>query len=70
MNLHGTRELEATREKLRLLKKHYRTRLEEPAEPTHARELSLQSLKKMINQLTEEIARYEAHAGSGRTAKS
>jgi hypothetical protein len=30
---------------------------------THARELSLQSLKRMINQLTEEIPRYEAHAG-------
>jgi uncharacterized small protein (DUF1192 family) len=31
----------------------------------HMRELTLQSLKKMINQLTEEIARYEAHAGGG-----
>jgi hypothetical protein len=64
MNLHGTRELEVTREKLRRLKEHYRSRLEEPAEHTHARELSLQSLKRTINQLTEEIARYEAHAGA------
>ena len=32
---------------------------------THARELSLQSLRRMINQLTEEIARCEAHAGGG-----
>jgi hypothetical protein len=63
MNLTGMRELEVTRKKLRLLQEHYRSRLEEPAEHTHARELSLQSLKKTINQLTEEIARYEAHAG-------
>lgn len=63
MNLQGMREVQVTREKLRLLKEHYRSRLDEPAEPTHARELSLQSLKMTINQLTEEIARYEAHAG-------
>ena len=62
MILQGMRELEVTREKLRLLKEHYHSRLEEPAEHTHARELSLQSLKKTINQLTEDIARYEAHA--------
>ena len=62
MNLNGARELQVTREKLRLLKDHYRSRLEETTERTHARELSLQSLKMTINQLTEEIARYEAHA--------
>jgi len=62
MNLNGARELKVTREKLRLLKDHYRSRLEETTERTLARELSLQSLKKTINQLTEEIARYEAHA--------
>ena len=62
MNLNGARELQVTREKLRLLKDHYRSRLAETAERTHARELSLQSLKMTINQLTEEIARYEAHA--------
>jgi hypothetical protein len=63
MNLTGMRELEVTREKLRLLQEHYQSRLEDPTGHTHARELSLQSLKKTINQLTEEIARYEAHAG-------
>lgn len=63
MNLCGTRECEATREKLRQLKEHYRARLMESAEPTFARELSLESLKKTINQLTEELARYDAHVG-------
>lgn len=64
MNLLGTRELEVTREKLRLLEEHYRRRPEEPAENPHTRELSLLSLKKTINQLKEEIARYEAHASA------
>jgi len=50
---------------LQLLQKHYDSRLQEPGEMTHVRELSLHSLKRMINQFTEEIARYEAHAGGG-----
>ncbi len=62
MNMQGERDLRATRAKLRSLEEHYRSRLAEPARPTHARELSLRSLKRMINQLTEEIARYESHA--------
>jgi hypothetical protein len=65
MILQGKHDLLATREKLQLLQKHYESRLNERCEMTHARELSLQSLKRMINQLTEEIARYEAHASGG-----
>jgi hypothetical protein len=63
MNLQGARDLQATREKLRLLEEHYRIRLAEPAPNAHTRELSLQSLKKMINQLTEEIVRFETRIG-------
>ena len=62
MNLQGARELETTRKKLQLLQDHYQSRLRDTTDNTYARELSLRSLKKMINQLTEEIARYEAHA--------
>jgi hypothetical protein len=62
MTLHGAKELEATRKKLRLLQDHYQSRLCDESDNTYARELSLRSLKRMINQLTEEIARYEAHA--------
>ena len=36
MNLNGERELKVTREKLRLLKDHYRSRLEETTERTLA----------------------------------
>jgi hypothetical protein len=62
MNLQSNRELQATREKLRLLEEHYRKRLAEPAQNARTRALSLQSLKRMINQLTEEIVRFEAHS--------
>ena len=61
MELKDARELEVTREKLRMLEKHYETRLHEPADDPYVRDLSLRSIKRMINQMKEEIARYEAH---------
>jgi len=66
MNLQNRRELEATRQKLELLQRRYsEMQMERPAD-RHVHELSMQSVKSMINQLTEEIARFEAHAGSPR----
>jgi hypothetical protein len=62
MKLESQHEVENTREKLRLLEEHYQRKREQPAEDEHVRELTLRSLKKLINQLKEEIARYEAHA--------
>ena len=54
--------LEVTRKKLRLLEERYEASRQEPAADPHLKELSLRSLKRMINQMKEEIARYEAHA--------
>ncbi len=65
MKLHEIRNIEPTREKLRLLEDRYEKIRREKLGDDHLRELTLQSLKRMINQLTEEIARYEAHAGGG-----
>ena len=62
MNIQNPRDLQATREKLKLIEAHYQKRLAEPAEDTYARQLSMQSLKRMINQLTEEIVRFESHS--------
>ena len=63
--LQSERELEVTRMKLRSLEERYRQRCAEvPADP-HARELTLRSLKSLINQFKEEIARFEGRA-SGR----
>jgi hypothetical protein len=61
MGLKDDRELEVTREKLRMLEQHYESRRHEPADDPHVRDLSLRSIKRMINQMKEEIARYEAH---------
>jgi len=60
MSLQSRQELDATREKLRLLEEQYEaTRQEEHVTP-HVRRLSTQSLKRLINQLKEEIARFES----------
>ena len=58
MNLRNTRELEATREKLRLLEEQYQAARTRSGTDEHLRELTLRSLKKLINQLKEEIARF------------
>jgi uncharacterized small protein (DUF1192 family) len=60
MNLRDHHELEVTKEKLRVLEEWYAKRVHEPVQDEHVRQLSLQSIKKMINQLTEEIVRFEA----------
>lgn len=59
MTLKNDIELANTRKKLRELEERYTARCQEtPADP-HVHELTLQSLKRTINQLQEEIARYE-----------
>jgi hypothetical protein len=54
--------LENTREKLRRLEQQYEAARQESGGDEEARELELQSLKGLINQFQEEIARFEAHA--------
>jgi hypothetical protein len=62
MDLKNERELEVTREKLRQLEDHYETSCLDTSGDPHVRELSLRSIKRMINQLKEEIARFESRA--------
>jgi len=65
MTIENRRQLENTRVKLQELERLYVQTQQEPATSEHVRELTLRSLKKRINQFKEEIARFEAHAGSG-----
>jgi hypothetical protein len=58
-------ELSVTHEKLSELQEQYEATQKDTGANKSARELTLRSLKKLINQLTEEIARYEAHVGGG-----
>lgn len=60
MSLQSHRELEATREKLRLLEQRYELNRHLAGGDPHVRELSMRSLKRLINQLKEEIARFES----------
>jgi hypothetical protein len=69
MRLQSWRELEVTREKLRLLEERYRLILNRPCDNEHVRELTLHSLKRLINQMKEEIAVFECHAIETPTGK-
>ncbi|MDZ4685868.1 MAG: hypothetical protein SH850_12435 [Planctomycetaceae bacterium] len=62
MILHSEIEVVNTREKLQQLETRYRAlaaRIDDDDE--ELREMSMESLMRLINQLKEEIARYEAH---------
>lgn len=61
MLLQNDRELANTRDKLRLLDESYEEIRQEPDADDELREAELESLKRFINQLKEEISRYEAH---------
>ena len=60
MDLNSQREVDATREKLRMLEERYDANKLDHTGDRHVRELSMRSLKQLINQLREEIARFES----------
>lgn len=64
MELKDEREVEVTREKLRSLAARYQAVKQDSGGDAHIQELTLRSLKRMINQMTEEIARFEARGSS------
>lgn len=59
MNQH---EVLATLEKIRLLEARYTALQGEPVEDQHVRDLSLRSLKRTINQMREEVLRFQTAA--------
>jgi hypothetical protein len=60
MELKDEREVEVTREKLRSLEARYQSVSQDPGDDAHIQELTLRSLKRLINQMKEELARFEA----------
>ena len=60
MSIQNLRQLENTRAKLKLLEDRHRDLEGEPVANLRTRELTKQSLKKLANQLKEEIIRFEA----------
>jgi hypothetical protein len=61
MSLQSRSQLENTRAKLKLLEARLGELELEPVVNARTRELTRLSLKKLINQLKEEIIRFEAH---------
>ena len=61
MSLRNEQELANTRIKLARLEARYETLRTETGGDEELRELTMESLKRTINQFKEEIARYEAH---------
>ena len=61
MSIQNERQLENTRAKLKLLEDRLRELDGEPVANVRTRDLTKQSLKKLANQLKEEIVRFEAH---------
>lgn len=61
MSLNSEREVANTRIKLARLEARYQALRDELGGNRRVRELSMASLKRLINQFKEEIARYEAH---------
>ena len=68
MTLRNERELDNTKRKLRLLEESYEEARTDTEDDEHLRKVEMESLKRLINQLKEEIARYQAHQPSSREA--
>ncbi len=62
MRLQNDRQLNATRDKLKMLLEQYEATKQRPTDNQRVRELTLASLGRLIKQLREEIMWYEAHA--------
>jgi hypothetical protein len=62
MSIESRRELEMARAKLKLLEDRLAALKQEPEENRRAQEWSARSLKQTINQMKEEIARFESRA--------
>jgi hypothetical protein len=68
MEITDERQVQNTREKLRLLEERYDAVKRDVADTTPARDWTLRSLKRLINQFKEEIIRFESRARA-RSAK-
>jgi hypothetical protein len=62
MSIESRRELELTRAKLKLLEERLVAVAQEPDQNPRAQEWSFRSLKQTINQMKEEMARFESRA--------
>lgn len=69
MSIESRRELDLTRSKLKLLEERLAALLQAPEENRRAQDWAVRSLKQTINQMKEEMTRFESRA-QGATQKS
>ena len=62
MRLQNERQVNFTRDKLKMLQEQYEAAKQRPMANEYVRELTLASLGRLIKQLKEEIMWYECHA--------
>ena len=62
MSIQSRRQLENTRKKLQILEERFHSLDPCPDDSATVRNVSRRSLKKLINQMKEEIARFESRA--------
>lgn len=62
MKLESYRQVEVTRDKIRMLEEQYEATRTRDGIDDRVRELTLRSLRKLINQMKEDIVRFESHA--------
>mgnify|MGYP003576634077 CR=1 FL=1 len=70
MSIESRRELELTRDKLRLLEERLAALEQHPQQNRRAHEWSVRSLTQTINQMNEEIGRFQSRAGSAAKVNS
>jgi len=70
VNLSSEREVANTRARLDRLEVRYEALRHETGGDEHVRDLTMESLKRLINQFKEEIARFESHQPSGSTGRA
>ncbi len=64
MSTQSARQIENTRRKLQMLEDRLHELDSEPVVNAQTRELTRRSLRKLVNQLKEEIARFESRASA------
>lgn len=64
MILESRQQVENTREKVRLLEERCRAYEADPGAMSYARRLTLRSLRRMIDQMKEEVERFESRVGA------
>jgi len=60
MTLENESQVRSTRRKLALLEEHYEEVRNQPTDNEYVRDLNLRSIRRFINQLKEEIVRFES----------